>query len=138
MHNRFFSSAYQSLRKRKTCASVMANCASTFAATLGLPVFRRSYLAADGFPRFAFAVLFVKVLEELGGFFRAQLARLKRLLLLFLVRTVAIAGTGFRLLFRLLLLTTTIAVGTLSITATRLALISLVLLVLILLVLGTG
>ena len=116
----------------------MANCASTFAATLGLPVFRRSYLAADGFPRFAFAVLFVKVLEELGGFFRAQLARLKRLLLLFLVRTVAIAGTGFRLLFRLLLLTTTIAVGTLSITATRLALISLVLLVLILLVLGTG
>ena len=62
-------------------------------------------MAADGFPRFAFAVLFVKVLEELGGFFRAQLARLKRLLLLFLVRTVAIAGTGFRLLFRLLLLT---------------------------------
>ncbi len=38
MRNRFFSSPYQSLRKRKTCASVMANCASTFAATLGLPV----------------------------------------------------------------------------------------------------
>ena len=47
----------------RLCASVMTILSKAqIVATLGLPVFDRAGLAADGFPRFAFAGLFVKVL----------------------------------------------------------------------------
>jgi hypothetical protein len=63
-------------------------------ATLGLPVFSRSSLAADGFPRFAFAVLLVEILQELCGFLRSHRAHLRGLFLGFLALAVARAFFG--------------------------------------------
>ena len=69
-------------------------------------------MAADRFPGLAFAVLFVKILEELGGLFGRHFARLKRLLFRF--TAVTVAGIAFGL-FRLRLLSgTAIAIGTVS------------------------
>jgi hypothetical protein len=93
-------------------------------------------LAADGFPGFAFAVLFVKVLEELGSFFRSHFTRLKRLLFRFTAVTVAGIALGLFWLLRLLS-GTTIAVGTIAtLAATRLTVLTLILLILILVILG--
>jgi hypothetical protein len=91
-------------------------------------------LAADRFPGLAFAVLFVKVLEELGGFFGSHFTRLKRLLFRF--TAVTVAGIPFGL-FRLLLLSgTAIAIGTLLLAVARLTILTLILLILILVILG--
>lgn len=84
-------------------------------ATLGLPVFSRSGLAADGFPRFAFAVLLVEILQELSRLFGAHLAHLHGLFL-FVFATIAFAGILFGLL-RLGLLPA-IAIGTFTTLAT--------------------
>lgn len=88
-------------------------------------------MAADGFPWLAFAVLLVKVLQELGSFFGREFARSERLLFL-LIGTIAIARVLFGLLRLGLLIGSAVAVGTLFATAARLTLIALVLLILVL------
>ncbi|MEE3391960.1 MAG: hypothetical protein VZR28_12465, partial [Candidatus Cryptobacteroides sp.] len=92
-------------------------------------------MATDRFPGLAFAILLVKVLEELGRFFGSHFTRLKRLLFRF--TTVTVAGITFGL-FRLLLLSSTaIAIGTIASLATaRLTVLTLILLILILVILG--
>ena len=50
------------LVERKTLRLGHRKKASIFSATLALPVFGGSGLAADGFPGLAFAILFVEVL----------------------------------------------------------------------------
>ena len=87
--------------------------------TLALPVFGWSCLAADGFPGFAFAVLFVEVFQELRGFFGTHLAHLHGLFLGFFA--LAIAGIFLRLLGLLFRLCAAFAVGASRVRATGLA-----------------
>ncbi|OWV14008.1 hypothetical protein B7989_00615 [Fibrobacter sp. UWB5] len=66
-------------------------------------------MAADRFPRFAFAILLVEIFEELGSVFRAHFTHLHRLFLRFFA-AIAVARFTFRLLLWLLACTAFVAV----------------------------
>jgi hypothetical protein len=101
----------------------------------GLPILNRSCLAADRFPRLAFAVLFVEILQQLGRIFRTHFTHLCRQFLRFFA-TIAVARIFFRLLRLGLFTSTAIAVGTVfALAAARLTVLTILLILILVLIL---